>query len=447
MHIESPKLFLKTFGCQMNEYDSAKIVDLLTSDLGFTQVPEAKQANLVVLNTCSVRDKASEKMFSELGRLRLLKNKNRNLVIAVGGCVSMQEKENIFRRAPYVDIVFGPATLHHLSELYLRACKKEKKVIDLAAKAIEKFDYLPSPTKTGAVAYVSIMEGCNKFCSYCIVPYTRGIEISREKEGIVKEVKLLADQGAKEIHLLGQNVNAYKDPRDSTTFSDLIREIAKLKTIERIRFTTSHPAEFDDDLINTFRDVAKLVDHIHLPIQSGSNRILKLMRRGYTRDEYQTICEKLRKVRPNVNISTDFIVGFPGETDADFADSMEMIKKINFDASYSFIYSPRPNTPAAKMDDDVSMAIKKERLVTLQSQLAKQAREYSKKMIGTIQKVLVTNHAKKDGGQFSGRTENNRIVNFSADNNVLDQIVEVKITEAMPNSLRGEFVSADAHHL
>ncbi len=425
----------------MNEYDAAKIVDLLAQSLGVSVTTDVNQANLIILNTCSIRAKATEKIFSELGRLRLLKKKNPNLILAVGGCVSMQEKTNIFRRAPYTDIVFGPSTLHHLPELYQRACNKEKKLMDISAPPIEKFNYFPSPTNTGPIAYISIMEGCNKFCSYCIVPYTRGIEVSRKKQDIMDEIKTLAAKGAKEIHLLGQNVNAYRDPSDNTTLAQLIYAIAPIESIKRIRFTTSHPAEFGDDLIQAFKDVTKLTNHIHLPIQSGANRILKLMRRGYTREEYQKICEKLRKVRPNISISTDVIVGFPSESLTDFADTMDIIKTINFDASFSFIYSPRPNTPAANMADDITIFQKKERLLILQNQLATQARKYSQDMVGTIQKVLVTDHAKKNLKQFSGRTENNRIVNFSADQDVLGNMVEIRITEALANSLRGEFVT------
>ncbi len=433
------KVFIKSYGCQMNEYDSAKIIDLLTASCDFTETEDVTQADLVVLNTCSVRTKASEKMFSDLGRLRLLKKKNPKLILAVGGCVSMQEKKNIFCRAPYVNIVFGPQTLHRLPELYKRALNNEKHIIDTTSCQIEKFDYFPAPSKTGPIAYVSIMEGCNKFCSYCIVPFTRGIEKSRNISDILTEIKTLVAKEAKEIHLLGQNVNAYRDPNNNATLANLIQETAKIPTIERIRFTTSHPAEFGDDLIAIFKDVKKLANHIHLPIQSGSNRILKLMRRGYTREEYQKIIEKLREVRPDINISTDFIVGFPNETEEDFAETIEIIKQINFDTSYSFIYSPRPNTPAEKMADNVTLTEKKERLAILQNQLAAQARKYSKNMIGTTQKVLVTDHAKKDSKQFSGRTENNRVVNFTAKQDVLGKMVEVKITEALPNSLRGEF--------
>ena len=434
------KLFIKTYGCQMNEYDSAKIADILAASCGLVTTETPSKADLIILNTCSVRAKASEKVFSELGRLRFLKKKNPNLVLAVGGCVSMQEQTNIFRRAPYVDVVFGPQTLHRLPKMYEKACNKEKRIIDITTPKIEKFDYFPTPDVKGAIAHVSIMEGCNKFCSYCIVPYTRGIEMSRPSIDILVEIKTLTDQGVKEIQLLGQNVNAYRDPNKKYTFSNLIHEIAKIKTIERINFTTSHPAEFGDDLITAFASEPKLTNSIHLPIQSGSNRILKLMRRGYTCEEYQKIIDKLRKIRPNIGVSTDIIVGFPTETEEDFADTMKIVQTINFNAAFSFIYSPRPNTPAAKMEDNIPLAQKKQRLLDLQNQLAIQSREYNKTMVGTVQKVLVVGRDKKKHNQFSGRTENNHIVHFTAPKDLLGEIVEVKIVDAMSNSLRGELL-------
>lgn len=432
------KLFIKSFGCQMNEYDAAKIADLLAATHGFILTTNPTEASLIILNTCSVRAKATEKVFSELGRLKFLKKKNPLLVLAVGGCVAMEEQTNIFQRAPYVDIAFGPQTLHRLPQMYEKANKKEKRIIDLSPLKTEKFDYLPPPAQTGPIAYISIIEGCNKFCSYCIVPHTRGREASRKMGKIITEAKILAKKGAKEIHLLGQNVNAYCDPDKNTNLATLIHEIAQIETIARIRFTTSHPAEFSDDLVDVFKYESKLSNHIHLPIQSGSNRILSLMRRGYTREEYQEINTKLRKIRPDISISTDIIVGFPTETEEDFADTMDITQKTNFDASFSFIYSKRPNTLAAKMEDNITLSQKKERLLTLQNQLSLQSRQYSKKMIGTIQKVLVTSRAKKDLCQFTGRTENNRIVNFTTSQNIIGEILEVKITEALPNSLRGE---------
>lgn len=428
------KLLIKSYGCQMNEYDSAKIADVLAAVCGFTLTKDSSEADLIILNTCSIRAKAEEKIFSELGRLRPLKKKKPNIIFAVGGCVAMQEQKNIFRRAPYVDIVFGPQTLHRLPEMYKKALQKEKHIIDTSAAQIEKFDYFPEPQLTGPTAYVSIMEGCNKFCSYCIVPFTRGREISRPMQDVLTEIKNLTNKGAKEIHLLGQNVNAYP------TLADLIYEAAKIDNVKRIRFTTSHPAEFGDDLITAFTTEPKLAKHLHLPIQSGSNRILKLMRRSYTSEDYQEIITKLRQAQPNISLSTDFIVGFPGETEDDFALTMEIARSINFDAAFSFIYSPRPNTIAAKLEDNVPLIEKKHRLEILQNQLATQTRRYNKAMIGTAQKVLISSRSKKDPKQFSGRTESNRIVNFTAPKNSLGDIVAVKITEVLTNSLRGETI-------
>ncbi|MEI8054587.1 MAG: tRNA (N6-isopentenyl adenosine(37)-C2)-methylthiotransferase MiaB [bacterium] len=428
------KLLIKSYGCQMNEYDSAKIADVLAAVCGFTLTKDSSEADLIILNTCSIRAKAEEKIFSELGRLRPLKKKKPNIIFAVGGCVAMQEQKNIFRRAPYVDIVFGPQTLHRLPEMYKKALQKEKHIIDTSAAQIEKFDYFPEPQLTGPTAYVSIMEGCNKFCSYCIVPFTRGREISRPMQDVLTEIKNLTNKGAKEIHLLGQNVNAYP------TLADLIYEAAKIDNVKRIRFTTSHPAEFGDDLITAFTTEPKLAKHLHLPIQSGSNRILKLMRRSYTSEDYQEIITKLRQAQPNISLSTDFIVGFPGETEDDFALTMEIARSINFDAAFSFIYSPRPNTIAEKLEDNVPLIEKKHRLEILQNQLATQTRRYNKAMIGTAQKVLISSRSKKDPKQFSGRTESNRIVNFTAPKNSLGDIVAVKITEVLTNSLRGETI-------
>lgn len=404
---------------------------------GFVTTKIQTEADLIILNTCSIRAKAEEKIFSELGRLRPLKKKNPALVLAVGGCVAMQEQKNIFRRAPYVDIVFGPQTLHRLPEMYARTQQKEKHIIDTTTSQIEKFDYFPVPQSTGPIAYVSIMEGCNKFCSYCIVPYTRGREISRPIQDVLTEIKSLTAKGAKEIHLLGQNVNAYCDPTKQATLSDLIYATAKIENAKRIRFTTSHPAEFTDDLIAIFATEPKLAKHLHLPIQSGSNRILKLMRRGYTREEYQEIIAKLCKAQPNISLSTDFIVGFPGETEEDFMFTMDIASTINFDAAFSFIYSPRPNTAAVKLEDNVPLTEKKQRLILLQNQLAIQTRRYNRALIGTTQKILISCCSKKDSKQFSGRTESNRIVNFIAPKNSLGDIVDIKITEALTNSLRG----------
>lgn len=432
------KVFIKSYGCQMNEYDSAKIAALLANACGLDLTIDPNIADLIILNTCAIRAKATEKVFSELGRLRFLKKKNPKLILAVGGCVSIQEQKNIFHRAPYVDIVFGPQTLHRLPNMYENVCKKRAPIIDITSPPTEKFDYLPMPTTTGPSASISIMEGCNKFCSYCVVPYTRGVEVSRNLSDILAEVITLISQGAKEIQLLGQNVNAYRDPSKNYNFSTLLHEIAAIKAVARVRFSTSHPAEFSDELIMAFKQEEKLANHVHLPIQSGSNRILKLMRRGYTQEEYQIIVAKLRNIRPDISISTDLIVGFPTETAEDFAATMEVVKKINFDASFSFIYSPRLNTPAANMIDDLPVAEKKKRLSILQNQLANQSLQYSQTMIGSTQKVLVTGNAPKNPKQFSGRADNNRIVNFSSIENVLGKIVKVKITAALANSLLGK---------
>lgn len=422
----------------MNEYDSAKIADILAFSHGLTLTEDLNAANLIILNTCSIRAKAEEKIFSELGRLRSLKKNNLNLILAVGGCVAIQEQKNIFQRAPYVDIVFGPRTLHHLPQMYEKALQKKVHLITINTPQIEKFDYFPTPQLTGPVAYVSIMEGCNKFCSYCIVPYTRGREVSRPMQDVLAEINSLATKSAKEIQLLGQNVNAYHDPNTQNTLADLIYIIAKNENIKRIRFITSHPTKFGNDLISMFATEPKLANQLHLPIQSGSNRILKLMRRGYTQEEYQEIIKKLRKIRPNISVSTDLIVGFPGETAEDFALTMETVRTINFDAAFSFIYSPRPKTTAAKLKDNVPLTEKKQRLTILQNQLAAQARQYNHSMLGTTQKILINSHSKKDSKQFSGRTDNNRIVNFIAPKNVLGEILDVKITATLTNSLRGE---------
>jgi tRNA-2-methylthio-N6-dimethylallyladenosine synthase len=436
------KLFVKSYGCQMNEYDSDKIADVLATSHGFTTTQSPEEADLIILNTCSIRVKAEGKIFSELGRLRTLKEKNPNLILAVGGCVAMHEQKNVFRRAPYVSIVFGPQTLHRLPQMYDRALQKERRIIDTEYAQIEKFDYFPEPKLTGPTAYVSIMEGCNKFCSYCIVPFTRGREISRPMQDVMAEIKTLINKGAKEIYLLGQNVNSYCDPNKKTTLADLIYETAKFDEVKRIRFTTSHPAEFGDDLIATFATEPKLANQLHLPIQSGSNSILKLMRRTYTQEEYREIIAKVRKTRPNISISTDLIVGFPGETEEDFASTMEIVKDLNFDSSFSFIYSPRPNTTAIKLKDYVTLAEKKQRLTILQNQLALQTRSYNQAIVGTTQKVLVSGCSRKDPNQFTGRTDNNRIVNFTAPKNVLGEIVDVKITQVITNSLRGEGVKS-----
>lgn len=425
----------------MNEYDSAKIADLFLQ-LDFVITTDLKKADLIVFNTCSIRAKAEEKLYSDLGRIKKIKTKNSNVIIAVGGCVASQEKENIFKRAPFVDLVFGPQTLHHLPEMYLEYISNPRKRIDITFPAIEKFDYFPKPKIASPTAFVTIMEGCNKFCSYCVVPYTRGREFSRPLTDVIAEIKNLASQNIKEVTLLGQNVNAYRDKtnKKTATLANLISAIASIKEIERIRFTTSHPAEFTDDLINLYQDEPKLVSHLHLPVQSGSDKILKLMRRGYTSSDFIAITEKLHKARPNISISSDFIVGFPGETTEDFEETLELIKKVYFDTSFSFVYSARPNTTAAKLKDDITTKEKKERLFVLQNLIASHARAISKSMIGTTQSILVTGIAKKNSNQLTGRTENNRVVNFLGSKNLVGQIVPIKITEALPNSLRGEMV-------
>ncbi|MDR1012596.1 MAG: tRNA (N6-isopentenyl adenosine(37)-C2)-methylthiotransferase MiaB [Coxiellaceae bacterium] len=433
------KFFIKSFGCQMNEYDATKMIAVLVSH-DFIEVKDPFIADLIILNACAVRVKAVEKIFSELGKLKILKEKNRSLVLAVGGCISKEDRDRLLRLAPYVGIIFNPQTLHRLPELYQRSFSQKKPIIETLSSSLEKFDYLIpiAPTKTGLVAYISIMEGCNKFCSYCIVPHTRGREISRKLSDILLEIDSLVRQGMKEIHLLGQNVNAYYDQERNLGFIELIHEIAKIESITRIRFTTSHPNHFNDSLIALFKQEPKLTNHVHLPVQSGSNRILQLMRRCYTREEYQEIVVKLRNVRPDISISTDFIVGFPSETDEDFDLTMDFIQKINFDASFSFIYSPRPNTPAAKMKDHLTLEKKKERLTILQNQLMIQSRRYNKNMIGTIQRVFVTDMSKEFPYQFSGRADNNRVVNFNSSKNVLGRIVATNIIGALSNSLRGE---------
>ncbi len=421
----------------MNEYDSSKIMDILRKSHDFTFTEKIQLADLIVLNTCSIRKKATDKVYSELGRLKSLKKQKKELIIALGGCVSIEEKQSIFRRAPHVDIVFGPQTLHRLPQLYNQALKNEKKLIDVSSETLEKFDFPMKPSQSLASNYISIMEGCNKFCSYCIVPYTRGAEISRKAIDILGELKLLIDQGLKEIHLLGQNVNNYRDPTNGARLAALLEKIANFKEIERIRFTTSHPVEFSEDLIAAFKNIKKLANHVHLPLQSGSNRILQLMHRGYSCEEYKKIIHELRCARPSISISTDFIVGFPGETQEDFSATLNAAKDINFDASFSFIYSARPGTTAAKLQDNVTLEEKKERLAILQTQLAKQSHNYARAMVGSVQEVLVTSHAKKNSDFFSGRSSNNRIVNFSAPKNVLNTMTKVKITDVFSNSLGG----------
>ena len=434
------KLYIKTMGCQMNEYDSEKMADVLRASHGFelTQVPE--EADLLLVNTCSIREKAQEKVFSELGRWRAWKQKRPGLLIGVGGCVASQEGEGIQKRAPFVDMVFGPQTLHRLPELVNEVQGKGRGVVDVSFPEIEKFDRLPEPRAEGPTAFVSVMEGCSKYCSFCVVPYTRGEEISRPLDDVILEVVSLAGQGVKEINLLGQNVNAYRGPMHDGGIADLatlIYYVAAVEGVERIRFTTSHPVEFTDSLVQAYAEVPKLANYLHLPVQHGSDRILAAMKRGHTGLEYKSKIRKLRKVRPDISLSSDFIVGFPGETDADFEATMSLIAEIGFDQSFSFIYSARPGTPAAGLADDTPMETKKERLRLLQARINQQAMEISSGMVGSTQRVLVEKPSKKDPRQLSGRTENMRWVNFDGDASLLGQFVDVVITEALPNSLRG----------
>lgn len=435
------KLYISTYGCQMNEYDSNRMSDMLHKSHGMirTQVPE--EADVILLNTCSIREKASEKVFSELGRWREIKEKRPNLVLGVGGCVASQEGAAILRRAPYVDLIFGPQTLHRLPELLNEARASKKSQVDISFPEIEKFDRLPEPRADGPKAYVSIMEGCSKYCSYCIVPYTRGEEISRPFDDVLAEVVSLSEQGVREVTLLGQNVNDYRGLQHNGEMADLallIRYCAAIEGIDRIRFTTSHPLAFSDNLIAAYAEVPELANHLHLPVQSGSDRILMMMKRNHTVTEYKSKLRKLRAVRPDISITSDFIVGFPGETDADFEATMNLIAEVGFDSSYSFIFSPRPGTPAANLPDDLPMEVKKERLAILQARITQQALAISENMLGSLQKVLVDGRGRKDPSEYVGRTENNRLVNFSGKDIQIGDFVDVKITEAKINSLRGE---------
>lgn len=439
------KAFIQTYGCQMNVYDSNKLFDLIHQSHQYMQTQDEKSADLLIMNTCSIREKAQEKVFSELGRWRKLKDKNPNLIIAVGGCVAAQEAEHIRTRAPYVDVVFGPQTIHLLPKLLANATKEAQPQLNVDFVPIEKFDNLPLPGKTGPSAFVSIMEGCSKFCSFCIVPYTRGQEVSRSFDDIILEVSQLVDLGAKEIHLLGQNVNGYAvnipETETEINLALLIRYLAEIDGVERVRFTTSHPAVFDQSLINAYRDIPQLPNYLHLPVQSGSNSILTSMKRGYTNEHYRSIIERLRTVRPNISISSDFIVGYPGETEDDFMATYDLIKDLYIDYSFSFIYSKRPGTPASLMPDDVSLETKKRRLARLQGLINQHASAISESMIGTTQTVLVTGQSKKDDAQLTGRTENNRSLNFTAPTHYIGQMVEVKVTSASLNSLQGELIS------
>ncbi len=426
----------------MNEYDSARMFDLLQETEEMTLAKNAEEADVLLLNTCSIREKAQEKVFHQLGRWRKLKDKNPDLKIAVGGCVASQEGELIGKRAPYVDVVFGPQTLHRLPGL-LKTKREGSPVVDISFPEIEKFDQLPQPTATKCQAFLTIQEGCSRYCSFCVVPYTRGEEVSRPLDDILAEAVHLASQGVRELNLLGQNVNSYRGlshEGDLIDLATLITYISAIEGIDRIRYTTSHPVEFNQNLIDTYETTPELVSHLHLPVQSGSDRILALMKRNHTVLEYKSIIRKIRAIRPNISISSDFIIGFPGETEQDFEDTMKLIADIGFDHSFSFIYSPRPGTPAADLKDETPESFKKQRLAILQKQILQHAFSISESMVGTVVPILVTGPSKKDPGQLQGRTENNRVVNFRADlDEFAGQIIQVKIIEALPNSLRGEF--------
>lgn len=438
------KLFIKTWGCQMNEYDSSRMADLLKTTHALELTAEPSEADFLLLNTCSIREKAQEKVFSQLGQWRPLKEKNPDLVIGVGGCVASQEGEAIRKRAPYVDLIFGPQTLHRLPEMINENVAEHIPVVDVSFPEIEKFDRLPEPKADGPSAFVSIMEGCSKYCTFCVVPYTRGEEVSRPVDDIIEEVFELAAQGVREVNLLGQNVNAYRGKTHKNQIADLaelISLVAAIDGIDRIRFTTSHPVEFSDNLIDVYAEVPELVSHLHLPVQSGSDRILAMMKRGHTILEYKSKIRRLKKVRPDICMSSDFIIGFPGETDADFEQTMNLIADINFDLSFSFIYSQRPGTPAAELPDDVSMEIKKKRLSILQDRINQQAQKIARDMVGTVQKVLVEGPSKKDIMELKGRTENNRAVNFAGPHTMIGGFVDVEITDVFANSLRGKLLN------
>ena len=433
-------LYIKTHGCQMNEYDSAKMAEVLRAAHGLERTDDPEQADVLLLNTCSIREKAQDKVFSQLGVWKALKTRHPGLVIGVGGCVASQEGATLRERAPQVDLVFGPQTLHRLPEMLAHVWADQRPVVDVSFPEIEKFDRLPEPRAEGPTAFVSIMEGCSKYCTFCVVPYTRGEEISRPFAAVLAEVAALAAQGVREVTLLGQNVNAYSGPLDDGDEADLallIEHVAAIPGIDRIRYTTSHPVEFSDRLIEAYARVPQLVGHLHLPVQSGSDRILALMKRGHTTLEYKAKIRKLRAVRPDLSLSSDFIVGFPGETEQDFAATMTLIEDLGFDQSFSFLYSPRPGTPAANLPDPTPLAVKKERLARLQARIEEQARAISRQMVGTTRRVLVDRPARKDGRQLAGRTENNRVVNFDGPRGLIGHFADVVITEALPNSLRG----------
>jgi len=441
------KLFVQTHGCQMNEYDSARMADLLGESHGLALTDRAEEADVLLLNTCSIREKAQEKVFHQLGRWKPLKQANPDLIIGVGGCVASQEGAEISRRAPFVDLIFGPQTLHRLPEMMDSRRSGAPVVVDVSFPEIEKFDRLPEPRVEGPSAFVSIMEGCSKYCTFCVVPYTRGEEVSRPVDDVIAEIAGLAERGVREVNLLGQNVNAYRGSDHNgavVDFADLLHLVNLVPGIERIRYTTSHPVEFSDALIQCYADIPALVDHLHLPVQSGSDRVLMAMKRGHTALEYKAKVRALRRIRPHISLSSDFIIGFPGETEQDFRDTLQLIDDIGFDSSFSFIYSARPGTPAAELQDDTDMEVKKQRLQILQGRIAQQASAIAAGMVGSEQRILVTGVSKKDPGQLSGRTENNRVVNFSSsDRDLIGDFATVAIVEALPNSLRGVLAAAN----
>jgi len=439
------KLYIKTHGCQMNEYDSSRMADMLGESHQMVVTDNPEDADVILLNTCSIREKAQEKVFHELGRWKQLKNTNPDLKIGVGGCVASQEGDAIMKRAPFVDMVFGPQTLHRLPDMVDKA-KDAIQVVDVTFPEIEKFDHLPAPKSEGSSAFVSIMEGCSKYCTFCVVPYTRGEEVSRPLADVIKECETLAAQGVREINLLGQNVNAYRGDThddDVADLAELITQVAEIDGIDRIRFTTSHPVEFSDSLIDVYAEVPELVSHLHLPVQSGSNRILAAMKRGHEIDLYTDKIRRLRQLRPDISISSDFIIGFPGETEDDFLDTMKLIEEIGFDTSFSFIYSARPGTPAAQLDDDTPESVKKQRLKILQDRIVQNAQQISRRMVGREEVILITGVSKKDPGELQGRTENNRVVNFKCDDHsLIGKFARVRIEDAYPNSLRGLLLDA-----
>ena len=438
------KLFVKTHGCQMNEYDSARMLDVLKDAQGYEMAASEEEADVLLLNTCSIREKAQEKVFHQLGRWQKLKKARPDLVIGVGGCVASQEGDAIMQRAPVVDMVFGPQTIHRLPDMVTQRQQQLLPVVDVTFPEVEKFDRLPEPSVDGPAAFVSIMEGCSKYCSFCVVPYTRGEEVSRSVASVIQEVESLASRGVREIHLLGQNVNSYlgEIDGDQADLAELIYYVADVPGVERIRFTTSHPMDFSDNLIQAYADIPALVDHLHLPVQSGSDRILEAMKRGHTAEDYRERIRKLREVRPNISLSSDFIVGFPGETQVEFEETMALIDEIGFDTSFSFIYSARPGTPAAGLEDEIPETTKKAWLQTLQARIRDQADAISQAMVGSEQRVLVMSEAKKGVGQLAARTENNRVVNFAGRNSLIGSFAKVRISEALPNSLRGTLIDS-----